>query len=140
MEEKDLREILEKLDKSNRQQVRYARLQSALLILTALCFVVLVVLGVRLVPQLQEFAAEAHGLLGQAETVLTNLEQVTTELAEVEFVKMIDDVDALVSSSQAGLEETLEKVNSIDIEKLNDAIDGLSKVVEPLAKLFNVFG
>ena len=53
---------------------------------------------------------------------------------------MIGDVDSLVSSSQAGLEETLEKVNSIDIEKLNEAIDGLAKVVEPLTKFFNVFG
>ena len=140
MEEKNLREILEKLDESNRQQLRYAKLQSALLVLTALCFLVLVVLVARLAPQLQSFATEAHGLLAQAETVLANLEQVSGELTEVEFVKMIDDVDALVSSSQAGLEETLEKVNSIDLETLNEAIDGLSKVVEPLAKLFNVFG
>ena len=140
MEEKDLREILEKLDKSNRQQLRYAKLQSALLVLTALCFLVLVVLVARLAPQLQSFATEAHGLLAQAETVLANLEQVSGELTEVEFVKMIDDVDALVTSSQAGLEEALEKVNSIDLETLNEAIDGLSKVVEPLAKLFNVFG
>ena len=140
MEEKDLREILEKLDESNRQQLRYAKLQSALLVLTALCFLVLVVLVARLAPQLQSFATEAHGLLAQAETVLANLEQVSGELTEVEFVKMIDDVDALVTSSQAGLEEALEKVNSIDLETLNEAIDGLSKVVEPLAKLFNVFG
>ena len=140
MEEKDLREILEKLDKSNRQQVRYARLQSLLLVLTALSFMALVLLVAKLMPQLQSFAGEAHELLGQAETVLTNLETVTAELAQIEFVEMIDDVDALVSSSQAGLEETLEKVNSIDIETLNEAIDGLSKVVEPLAKLFNVFG
>ena len=140
MEEKDLREILEKLDNSNRQQVRYARLQSLLLVLTAVCFAALVLLVARLMPQLQSFAGEAHELLGQAETVLTNLEQVTTELAKIEFVEMIDDVDALVSSSQAGLEQTLEKVNSIDIEKLNKAIDGLAKVVEPLTKFFKVFG
>ena len=140
MEEKDLREILEKLDKSNRQQVRYARLQSLLLVFTALCFLALVLLIAKLMPQLQDFALEANGLLGQAETVLTNLEQVTTELAEIEFVEMIDDVDALVTTSQAGLEEALEKVNSIDIKKLNEAIDGLSKVVEPLTKLFIVFG
>ena len=40
MEEKDMREILERLDKSNRQQVRYARLQSILAVLAALCFIV----------------------------------------------------------------------------------------------------
>ncbi len=147
MEEKDMREILERLDRSNRQQVRYARLQSVLAILAALCFIALVFAVGSIMPQLMDFASqaqniavEAEAILDQAEVVLTNLEQVTQELTEVEFTKMINDVDELVISSQEGLEEALEKVNSIDLEKLNDAIDGLAKVVEPLAKFFKVFG
>ncbi|MBQ1235614.1 MAG: hypothetical protein IIX72_01435 [Oscillospiraceae bacterium] len=140
MEEKDMREILERLDKSNRQQVRYARLQSILAVLAALCFIGLVVVVGSIVPELMDFASEAESLLGQAEVVLTNLEDVTNELAQVEFTKMIDDVNGLVTSSQQGLEGTLEKINSIDIESLNEAIDGLAKVVEPLAKFFKVFG
>lgn len=140
MEERDIREILEQLEKTNRQQVKNARLQSALAILAALCFVALVFVVSSVVPKLMDFTAEAEKLLGQAEVVLTNLEEVTTELTQVEFTKMIDDVDELVSSSQQGLEETLEKMNSIDIEKLNEAIDGLAKVVEPLTKFFKVFG
>lgn len=140
MEEKDMREILERLDKSNRQQVRYARLQSILAVLAALCFIGLVVVVGSIVPELMDFASEAESLLGQAEVVLTNLEDVTNELAQVEFTKMIDDVNGLVTSSQQGLEGTLEKVNSIDIETLNEAIDGLAKVVEPLTKFFKVFG
>lgn len=140
MEEKDMREILERLDKSNRQQVKYARLQSILAVLAALCFIGLVVVVGSIVPELMDFASEAESLLGQAEVVLTNLEDVTNELAQVEFTKMIDDVNGLVTSSQQGLEGTLEKVNSIDIESLNEAIDGLAKVVEPLAKFFKVFG
>lgn len=140
MEEKDMREILERLDKSNRQQVRYARLQSILAVLAALCFIGLVVVVGSIVPELMDFASEAESLLGQAEVVLTNLEDVTNELAQVEFTKMIDDVNGLVTSSQQGLEGTLEKINSIDIETLNEAIDGLAKVVEPLSKFFKVFG
>lgn len=140
MEERDIREILEQLEKTNRQQVKNARLQSALAILAALCFVALVFVVSSVVPKLMDFTAEAEKLLGQAEVVLTNLEEVTTELTQVEFTKMIDDVDELVSSSQQGLEQTLEKVNSIDIETLNEAIDGLAKVVEPLTKFFKVFG
>ena len=140
MEEKDIREIIERLDKSNRQQVRYARLQSILAILAALCFIALVFVAGSIVPKLMDFTAEAEGLLAQAEVVLTNLEDVTSELAQVEYTKMIDDVNGLVASSQEGLEQTLEKVNSIDIEKLNEAIDGLAKVVEPLTRFFKVFG
>lgn len=140
MEERNIREILEQLEKTNRQQVKNARLQSALAILAALCFAALVFVVSSVVPKLMDFTAEAEKLLDQAQVVLTNLEEVTTELAQVEFTKMIDDVDGLVTSSQQGLEETLEKVNSIDIETLNEAIDGLARVVEPLTKFFKVFG
>ena len=140
MEEKDMREILERMEKTNRQQLRYARLQSILAILAALCFIALVFAVGRVMPRISGFADEAEKLLAQAQVVLTNLEEVTQELTELEFAQMVEDVDALVSSSQAGLEQTLEKVNSIDIEKLNEAIDGLAKVVEPLTKFFKVFG
>ena len=147
MEEREIREILEKLEKTNRQQVKYARLQSVLAILAALCFIALVFAVGSIMPQMlgfaaqaQDIAAEAEVLLEQAEVVMTNLEQVTEELTELEFAKMVNDVDQLVATSQQGLEETLEKMNSIDIEKLNEAIDGLAKVVEPLTKFFKVFG
>ena len=140
MEEKDMREILERMEKTNRQHLRHARLQSVLTLLAALCFVGLVFAVSSIMPKLSGFADEADKLLGQAQVVLTNLEEVTEELTKLEFAQMVEDVDTLVSSSQVGLEETLEKVNSIDIEKLNEAIDGLSKVVEPLAKFFKVIG
>ena len=44
-----------------------------------------------------------------------------------------------VFPGQQSLEQTMEKLDSIDTEKLNQAIDDLSAVVEPLAKFFNVF-
>lgn len=140
MEEKDMREILERMEKTNRQQLRHARIQSVLTLMAALCLAALVFAVGSIMPRLVGFADEAEKLLGQAEVVLTNLEEVTEELTQLEFAQMVEDVDTLVSSSQAGLEETLEKVNSIDIEKLNEAIDGLAKVVEPLTKFSNVFG
>ena len=140
MEEKEMRELLERLDKSNRQQVKNARLQSVLAILTAVCFLALVFVIVSVVPQFEALFTELDSLLEQAETVMTNLETVTTELTQVDFAGMVNDVDQLVTSSQQGLEETLEKVNSIDFENLNDAIESLAQVIEPLSKFFKVFG
>lgn len=140
MEEKDMREILERLDKSNRQQVKYARLQSVLALLTALCFIAFVFVICSIIPELMAFSAEADKLLDKAEVVLTNMEEVTEELTKVEFTEMVSNVDELVISSQSSLEEAMEKIDSIDIDTLNEAIDGLAKVVEPLAKFFKVFG
>lgn len=134
-----LLELLERMEKQSRKQVGYARLQFVFSVVAAVCCVVLLLTGMRVLPQLQEAVT-------QAETVLTNLETVTTELAASDLSGMVENVDALVTNvdglvgtSQAGVEQTMEKINAIDFEALNDAIKDLSDVVEPIAKFFNTF-
>lgn len=133
MEEKqDLQELLERLDRSNRQQARYARWQCIFSVAAAVCCVGLFVLVYTLMPQVRE-------LTQQTESVLTNLEVVTDQLAGMDLGSMVSNVDDLVTTSQAGVEQTMDKLNAIDFEALNTAIANLSAVVEPLAKFFNVF-
>ena len=79
-------------------------------------------------------------MVAQMESVLSNLELVTKELTTVDFAGMIEGVNALVATGQAGLEETVVKLNSIDFEALNKAIATLTEVIDPLAKFFKVFG
>ena len=131
-EKKELRELLERLDESNRQQAKYARWQCILSVAAALCCVGLFALVWQLMPQVQ-------ALTGQMETVLTNLEIVTEQLAGMDLGEMVRNVDDLVAASQAGVEETMGKLNSIDFDELNRAIGNLSDVVDPMAKFFNVF-
>ena len=132
-ENKELQELLNRLDESNRQQAKYARWQCILSVASALCCVGLFVLVCRLMPQVQ-------ALTTQMETVLTNLEIVTEQLAGMDLGEMVRNVDELVVTSQAGVEETMAKLNSIDFDTLNRAIHNLADVVEPLAKFFSVFG
>jgi uncharacterized protein YoxC len=131
-ERQELQELLKRLDESNRQQAKYARWQCILSVAAAVCCVGLFVLVWQLMPQVQE-------LTGQMETVLTNLETVTAQLAGMDLGEMVRNVDDLVVTSQAGVEETMAKLNSIDFNELNRAIGNLSDVVEPMAKFFNVF-
>jgi len=131
-EKKELQELLERLDKSNRQQARYARWQCVFSIAAAVCCVGLFLVVYNLMPQVQE-------LTGQMEVVLENLEVVTDQLAGMDLGQMVENVDALVVSSQDGVEQAMSKLNSIDFEALNKAIAHLSDVVEPLARFFNVF-
>ena len=139
MENERLLQLLEKMENTNRTQVLYARLQFVFTALSAMCCIVLLVFGLKVLPQLQEAAV-------QAETVLTNLETVTTELAASDLSSMVENVDALVgnvdglvSASQSGVEQAIEKMNAIDFEALNDAIKDLSAVIEPIAKFFKTF-
>ena len=134
-----LMDLLEQMEKANRKQVAYARLQFIFSVIAAICCILLLLAGVKVLPQLQEAAL-------QAETVLTNLETVTTDLAQADLIGMVENVDALVTNvdglvgtSQEGVEQTMAKINAIDFDALNDAIKDLSDVIEPIAKFFNTF-
>lgn len=136
----EMQVYLEKLEKSNRQQVRCARLQCLFSVLAAVCCLLLLLTVAKLVPDIKALSDQISGIAVQAETVLTNLETVTEELAAADLSGVVSDVDNLVVTSQAGMEDALAKINAIDIETLNQAIEDLAKIVEPLAKVSSFFG
>ena len=79
-------------------------------------------------------------------TVLVDVYNRLTELAQSDLSGMVTNmdtlvanVDGLVGTSQAGVEETMKKINAIDFDALNQAIKDLSDVIEPIAKFFNTF-
>ena len=137
--EQKLQELLERMESSTRSQTRYALLQLVFTVMTTIVFILLLVVVIRVLPQLQE-------TVGQAETVLSNLESVTTELANADLTGMVKDIDALVAivdglvtTSQEGVTEAVGKINGINFDALNDAIKDLSEVIEPIAKFFKSF-
>ena len=92
-----------------------------------------------ILPQITGILPQINGLVVQMQTVLTNLENTTSQLAVMDFTGMIHDVDSLVGAAQQSLELTMGKLNTIDFETLNKAIEDLAKIVEPMSKLMNVF-
>lgn len=141
MEEKnELLELMKKMEESNRKQLLYARIQCAAAVAALVCFAGIFFLIRDLLPQVSAIMADIPGLVTQLERVLANLEVVTGDLATVDFETMVTGINALVSTGQVSLEETVAKLNAIDFESLNAAIKNLSAVVEPLASFFKVFG
>ena len=136
----EMQDMLARLEKSNRQQVRYARLQCLFALLAALCCGAMLLAVLSLIPQVQQIATQIQDLGTRAETVLTNLESVTSELAKVDLGSMVSNVDALVTDSQEGVKQALNKIDELDITSLNRAIADLSAVVKPLADFFSRFG
>lgn len=128
-------QILQQLADSNRKQLRLARIQCLFTVASAVFCLLLLLNVVRILPQIQALAEQISGLSSQAETVLTNLETVTDELAQADISGMVSSVDTLAQTSQSGIQQALEKVNAIDIQALNQAIEDLAKVVSPLANL-----
>lgn len=132
-ENKELLELLQKVEKANRQQVRLTRLVCIFALIAALCCGCTVALVYNTLPQV-------NSVISQMQIVLGNLETATAQLSVVDFSGMIGDVESLVTTAQESLEQTMGKLDTIDFQTLNKAIEDLSKVVEPMSKLMNVFG
>ena len=131
-ENREMLELLRQIETNGRQQAKLSRLQCAFTVASALCCLVLVILVWNVLPELS-------GVVRQMETVLANLEQVTTQLAAADLTELAGNVDALVVTGQQSLEQTMEKINAIDLETLNKAIDDLARIIEPLARFFGKF-
>lgn len=139
-ENKEMMELMKKIEESNRKQLLYTRIQCIASVVAVICFVGIYILIKDLLPQISAIITQIPGVVAQMGVVLGNLEVVTTDLAAVDFTGMVEGVNTLVATGQAGLAETVNKLNSIDFEALNKAIDTLTQVIDPLAKFFKVFG
>lgn len=139
MEDKQLIELLEQLNANTRKQARYVKLQCFFMLITAGCFVGIFLLVRDFLPQIRSLLTQLPGMMAQMELVLSNMEQVTSELAAVDFSATVDGINNMVATGQTSLQETVAKLNTIDFEALNVAIDNLSDVVNPLANFFSKF-
>ena len=131
-ENKELMDLLRQIRKSNRTQTVVCLIMGVFALAAAACCVVLFVKVYEMVPQL-------NVVFAQLETVMANLEQASGQLAAVDLQAMVQDVDALVATGQQSLEQTMDKLNRVDFDVLNQAIEDLSNVIEPLARFFKVF-
>ena len=130
-EQSELLELAKKLEAENAAQERYAKKQYRMACVSAaasvLALVVVIVCVAVLMPRvLQTF--------DQADAILADLEAGTSQLAE-SLPQMIEDLNALVSGSRDGISEAIGKIAAIDIDSLNEAIQDLKTVIEPLARL-----
>ena len=137
--EQDLQQILARLEENTRKQTRWAKWQCIFSLAAAVFCGVLLIAVLRFLPQMDQAMTQVHTLAQQAGTVLENLETVTEALAEADLAGMVENIDALAVTSQEGVSQAMEKINAMDIAALNKAITDLANVVEPLAKLVNVF-
>ena len=129
---KELLELLQTIEKTNRQQVRLTRLICIFVLISALCCVAVLGLVYSMLPQI-------NAVISQLQVILGNLEAATAQLSELDLTGMVSDVDGLVTTAQMTLEQTIEKLNTIDFDTLNEAIEDLARVVEPLSRLTSIF-
>lgn len=114
-------------------QKKYVKRQTRLL---QVCTLILIVLIAGFAFAAGYLVPRLTGILEQTEQIVSELDTVAGELEDADISGMLQNVNDLVVDSQDTMEEALNKIQAIDIDTLNEAIDGLNKVVSPLAKLF----
>ena len=107
-----------------RKQLFYMRIQTAAGLL--LTFVLLAAV-LRLLPGAVRVLDQANAVLADARTAIADLDEVS------------ENVNELVNSGSEAVGQTMEKIEQMDIEQLNDAIADLNRVIEPLAEFFGRF-
>lgn len=136
---KELLELLQKIEKANRKQVNLTRFVCIFALVAALCCVCTVALVYNVLPQVTGILPQINTVITQMQGVLGDLETATEQLSVMDFTGMVSNVEELVTTAQESLEQTMNKLNTIDFDTLNQAIEDLAKVVEPMSKLMNVF-
>ena len=80
--------------------------------------------------------SQVNSMMGEVQDVVTNLDKSTKELAAIDLNDMLANVNSLVDTSEKSVEETVKKLDDLDLDSLNKAIKDLSSIISPLAKLF----
>ena len=132
-------ELLEKIEKTNRRQLLFTQIFCGIALVAVLFCVIALVKVNQLLPQVQGITAQMQGVLG-------NMEQAAGQLAALDIrgiaenvETLVGNVDMLAVSAQDSLKQTMTKLNTIDFETLNKAIEDLSAVIQPLADFFGMF-
>ena len=153
MNERELLQALLEQQEKNAKLVRIAATAlAAMAVVLLIAVLILVPLATHTLNQAIDTLADAQTTALQAQTALSKV----TELSENAQISldtlnqlagqaegsldavdaMIENVNGLVADNTGALQETIQKLSTIDFEKFNNSIDQLNEVVGPLARLF----
>lgn len=136
-QEERLEQLMEQLKETENEKKKYAKKQYYMSMVTAVCAVL--ALGILLAAYISVIP-RVKTAFQEIQVVTENLNEVSDQLAKADLNQLVENVDRMAVTSEKGVQEALDKIQSIDIDELNQAIKGLSDVVSPFAKFMNRFG
>ena len=139
MEQNNSTNTMERMEQLLEQQSKIAKIQCILTAVLVACCIGLIIMAATLLPEIEALVPQVESLMTQMESTLGDLKVITAQLAEADLIGMVEDVNNLVTTSQSGVEQAMDKLNALNFDALNKAIGDLSAVIEPLAKFFKLF-
>ena len=131
----EFREIMEDLRKSNQEQADYAK-RTWIISLIAAIAIFLAAAGIMV--SVAMFMPRLNKMLDEVEVSLENIETITSDVAAMDLDTLMGDVSELVTSTEDSLAQAMKKIDAIDVEGLNSAVEDLNAVTNELALFFGV--
>ena len=125
--------LWEKIERNSRQQLLFTKILCGLCTGIFICILVLTVFVAGAAGQITELAE-------QAQLVMDNLDTLTWELVNADIGSMLENMGTLAADSQAMVADAMQKLDAVNLEALNQAIEDLADIVAPLANISNFFG
>ncbi|WP_125142504.1 hypothetical protein [Clostridium transplantifaecale] len=129
----EMKHFMERLERSNAGQEKYAKLQYRMSQITAAASILILCIvlytAATVIPKVTT-------LFDDIQVSVSNIQKISQDLSDADLPQMIDNMDSLVTTSESSIRDAVDKLNSIDFDSLNSAIRDLANIVRPLGRLF----
>ena len=121
--------------RTEKAQLRFQKLSFVMSTLSCLFMAAMLIIVICLVTYI---VPKVNTIYNSTMVTLANMEKITNDLNEANLSGTVKNINDLTLQATGDLHNTMEKLNSVDLETLNDSIQRLHDIIEPLAKLFSI--
>ena len=118
---------------TEKKQLKYQKLSFLMALFSCLFTAVMLVI---LIIVIQAIMPKVDTIYNSTMVSLNNLETLTEDLKTADLSGTVGNINTLTVQATGDLGTTMEKLNGIDLEGLNEAIKNLNDTVKPLADFF----
>ena len=120
-------EVSKAILKEEKKQNRKEGIQTVGVTIMAVCAVIITVVAVTVFVNINN---KINAFYKKADTAITSLNEIATDIQEADLPGMATQINSLTETATDGVATTMEKIDSINIDQLNDSIARLDEATE----------
>jgi len=117
-------EVSKQILTEEKKQNRKEGIQTVGVTIMAVCAVIITVVAVAVFINVNN---KINAFYKKADTAITSLNEIATDIQEADLPGMATQINTLTENATDGVSTTMEKIDSINIDQLNDSIERLDE-------------
>lgn len=122
-------EVAKSILKEEKSQNRKEGIQTAAMVLIAVCIVIITFTVISVMNNVNN---KINAIYAKADTAITTIDSIATEIQEADLKGMAEQIRDLTTNATEGVNSAMEKIDSINIDELNESISQLDAATEAL--------